>query len=166
MGSRKSGEKSRSLEQRRLVMPCNDGEATRRPARAEEQKLDERNGGRGARGRFRNRGRRSENSAAGGGGGGGERKGKKTIAILYLPTNVEKERLPGSTERESNEIKDVLATVPCIYSLLPCARSFESMSAIKVSAKTKLPCRYYRATVINPRTRNAPGVFDWAVSGE
>lgn len=49
MGSRKSGEKSRSLEQRRLVMPCNDGEATRRPVLEEEQKLDERTAGGGKR---------------------------------------------------------------------------------------------------------------------
>lgn len=37
-------EVERSLEQRRLVMPCNDGEATRRPVLEEEQKLDKRNG--------------------------------------------------------------------------------------------------------------------------
>lgn len=85
MGSRKSGEKSRSLEQRRLVMPCNDGEATRRPVRAptgtetrreERQREENENEKR----RERERGERKEE------------RGKKTITILYLPANEEKER--------------------------------------------------------------------------
>ena len=80
-------EVERSLEQRRLVMPCNDGEATRRPVLEEEQKLDKRNGEREGKKtekeREREREREREEKR--------EKKGKKTITILYLPANEEKE---------------------------------------------------------------------------
>lgn len=82
MGSRKSGEKSRSLEQRRLVMPCNDGEATRRPVRAPtgtETRREERQ-----REESENKKKEERDRE--------ERRGKKTITILYLPANEEKER--------------------------------------------------------------------------
>ena len=75
-------EVERSLEQRRLVMPCNDGEATRRPVLEEEQKLDKRNGeGEGKKDREKEKEIEEKRG----------KKGKKTITILYLPANEEKE---------------------------------------------------------------------------
>ena len=86
MGSRKSGEKSRSLEQRRLVMPCNDGEATRRPVRAPtgtETRREERQREENEKKKRRERER--------------EERGKKQLpSFIFLRTK--RKSVPGSTE--------------------------------------------------------------------
>lgn len=138
MGSSKSGEKSRRLEQRRLVMPCNDGAGNATPCArrgTEPRRVNERDGPRG-------RGR------GGGGGGSAVEKGKKQLpSFIFVRT--ERKIVPGSTERESKEIKDVLATVLSVSSPLSVSPSRSplaprvNVSAIKVSTETKLPCRYY-----------------------
>ena len=90
MESRKSGEKSRSLEQRRLVMPCNDGEATRRPVRAPtgtETRREERR-----REENENKKKRKERER-----GGKEERGKKQLpSFIFLRTK--RKSVPGSTE--------------------------------------------------------------------